>query len=567
MLTRLAVHNLALIENMELSPCGQLNILSGETGAGKSIIVDGLMLLLGARYDKSLLRYGTESGYVEGVFDATVRARDVMNELGLDEDDQIIVTRRFFADGKNEIRINGRAATMSMLRALTATLVDIYGQNEYQSLIRTGEHLRILDYYIRNDCKAEKKEYADAYARYRETVAALGKIGDGAERIREIDLLRFQIDEINDAKTYESEEDELNERRNLITSAERIYAALGQSLQVLNEQDEGAASELVSQAQREIGSISSIKSTYAELYERLHAVSIELSDVCEVLRDESEGLHFDMNELDELEKRLDFIRSLKRKYGNFSAMNVFREKAQARLEFLENADEHYEALTREKKELTDRLYVLAQSVHDKRTRGAEEFARKIKKELNELGMENSDFRVVVSEFPARSEFEGKFGQNGADTAEFYLSPNAGQPLKPLVKIISGGEMSRFMLALKVISNQSDDIPTMIFDEIDAGISGITGRVVAKKLAMLSREHQVLCVTHLPQIASMADAHFFIYKRSEENNTVTNVVPLDGKGMIDEISRLSGSKGISEQSDTNAQTMKRWSDEYKASLAK
>ena len=567
MLTRLAVHNLALIENMELSPCGQLNILSGETGAGKSIIVDGLMLLLGARYDKSLLRYGTESGYVEGIFDATVRARDVMNELGLDEDDQIIVTRRFFADGKNEIRINGRAATMSMLRALTATLVDIYGQNEYQSLIRTGEHLRILDYYIRNDCKAEKKEYADAYARYRETVAALGKIGDGAERIREIDLLRFQIDEINDAKTYESEEDELNERRNLITSAERIYAALGQSLQVLNEQEEGAASELVSQAQREIGSISSIKSTYAELYERLHAVSIELSDVCEVLRDESEGLHFDMNELDELEKRLDFIRSLKRKYGNFSAMNVFREKAQARLGFLENADEHYEALTREKKELTDRLYVLAQSVHDKRTRGAEEFARKIKKELNELGMENSDFRVVVSEFPARSEFEGKFGQNGADTAEFYLSPNAGQPLKPLVKIISGGEMSRFMLALKVISNQSDDIPTMIFDEIDAGISGITGRVVAKKLAMLSREHQVLCVTHLPQIASMADAHFFIYKRSEENNTVTNVVPLDGKGMIDEISRLSGSKGISEQSDTNAQTMKRWSDEYKASLAK
>ena len=541
--------------------------MSGETGAGKSIIVDGLMLLLGARYDKSLLRYGTESGYVEGVFDVTVRARDVMNELGLDEDDQIIVTRRFFADGKNEIRINGRVATMSMLRALTATLVDIYGQNEYQSLIRTGEHLRILDYYIRNDCKAEKKEYADAYARYRETVAALGKIGDGAERIREIDLLRFQIDEINDAKTYESEEDELNERRNLITSAERIYAALGQSLQVLNEQDEGAASELVSQAQREIGSISSIKSTYAELYERLHAVSIELSDVCEVLRDESEGLHFDMNELDELEKRLDFIRSLKRKYGNFSAMNVFREKAQARLEFLENADEHYEALTREKKELTDRLYVLAQSVHDKRTRGAEEFARKIKKELNELGMENSDFRVVVSEFPARSEFEGKFGQNGADTAEFYLSPNAGQPLKPLVKIISGGEMSRFMLALKVISNQSDDIPTMIFDEIDAGISGITGRVVAKKLAMLSREHQVLCVTHLPQIASMADAHFFIYKRSEENNTVTNVVPLDGKGMIDEISRLSGSKGISEQSDTNAQTMKRWSDEYKASLAK
>ncbi len=408
--------------------------MSGETGAGKSIIVDGLMLLLGARYDKSLLRYGTESGYVEGVFDVTVRARDVMNELGLDEDDQIIVTRRFFADGKNEIRINGRVATMSMLRALTATLVDIYGQNEYQSLIRTGEHLRILDYYIRNDCKAEKKEYADAYARYRETVAALGKIGDGAERIREIDLLRFQIDEINDAKTYESEEDELNERRNLITSAERIYAALGQSLQVLNEQDEGAASELVSQAQREIGSISSIKSTYAELYERLHAVSIELSDVCEVLRDESEGLHFDMNELDELEKRLDFIRSLKRKYGNFSAMNVFREKAQARLEFLENADEHYEALTREKKELTDRLYVLAQSVHDKRTRGAEEFARKIKKELNELGMENSDFRVVVSEFPARSEFEGKFGQNGADTAEFYLSPNAGQPLKPLVKI-------------------------------------------------------------------------------------------------------------------------------------
>lgn len=565
MLTRLTVKNLALIENLELAPCGHLNILSGETGAGKSIIVDGIMLLLGARYDKTLIRYGAESGFVEGVFDACAKSLEVLRDFGFDEEDCIIINRKFSADGRSEIRINGRAATIGMLKLLTATLVDIYGQNEYQALVRPSEHLRILDYYVRHTCKENAKNYALLYAEYKTTVSELDKIGDGSAREREIDLLRYQVDEINNAKTYENEEEELLERRNIITSAEKIYEALGHAVDALAEREDGCANELLGEAQKELSGISHLKSAYSEYYDRLQSVAIELSDIGDALRDELGDLNFDLGELDEVEKRLDFIRTLKRKYGSYTDMLVFASNALVRLEYLENADEHYSKLFEKKEKLLNEMYDLARSLHDKRVAGAKEFSDGIKKHLHELGMENSDFTVEIPEFPERANFVNVFGSNGADTAEFYLSPNAGQPLKPLIKIISGGEMSRFMLALKVISNESDDIPTMIFDEIDAGISGITGQVVAKKLAAISRKHQILCVTHLPQIASMADKHFFISKHTEGNSTVTEVVALDENGMISEISRLSGSKGISAQSDSNAGTMKKWSDDFKKSL--
>ncbi len=567
MLTSLKVRNLALIESLELEPCAKLNILSGETGAGKSIIVDGIMLLLGARYDKSLLRYGAESGLVEGVFDTTDRAREVMTELGIGtEDECIIIARRFFADGKNEIRINGRAATTSMLKQLMATLVDIYGQNEYQSLMKAGEHLRILDYYVRKKLKSVRDGYVNFYSEYKDTVYKLSKIGDASEREREIDLLRFQIDEINNAATYENEEDELIERRNVITSAEKIYAALGHAAEALGSREEGAATDAVGEAMRELSSVSALKNTFNELYDRLYTLSIELGDICDGINDELDNLHFDMNELDDLEKRLGFVRALKRKYGSYKDMLAFKVTSEKRLEFLENADEHYSELSLKKKTALHKLYNAAQEMHEIRVAGAVEFENKIKSELGELGMENADFKIEISEFPQESEFEGRFGMNGADTAEFYLSPNAGQPLKPLIKIISGGEMSRFMLALKVISNETDDIPTMIFDEIDAGISGITGRVVAKKLASISRRHQVLCVTHLAQIAAMADSHFYISKHTLNNSTVTNVNELDERGMINEVSRLSGGQGISDKSDGNAETMKKWSTDYKDSLS-
>lgn len=565
MLTRLAVHNLALIENLELTPCDKLNVLSGETGAGKSIIVDGIMLLLGARYDKTLLRYNTPSGYVEGTFETNEAARALLRDFGWDEDDCLIVTRRFFADGKNEIRINGRAATMGMLRELTATLVDIYGQNEYQTLMRPSEHLRLLDAYVRTQAAGCKEEYARAYAQYKETVAALREIGDGASRAREIDLLRFQIEEIENAHTDENEEDELIARRNVITSYEKVYAALAETVNLLGEREEGSASELTGDAERELSGIAHLKTEYNELYERLQSVAIEISDICDSVRDEWESMQYDPGELDEIEKRLSFVRSLKRKYGAYADMKAFAENAAKRLDFLENADAHFAQLTECKDRLLRTLYDSATAWHAVRAAGAREFARRMKEQLHELGMENADFTVELPELPAFDAFEGTFGALGADTAEFYLSPNAGQPLKPLVKIISGGEMSRFMLALKVITAAADDIPTMIFDEIDAGISGITGQVVAKKLAAISRKHQILCVTHLAQIASMADAHFFISKKTADNDTVTTVVPLDERGMVDEISRLSGGKGISEQSYLSAQTMKKWSNEYKSTL--
>ncbi|MDE7395163.1 MAG: DNA repair protein RecN, partial [Clostridiales bacterium] len=295
------------------------------------------------------------------------------------------------------------------------------------------------------------------------------------------------------------------------------------------------------------------------------SVSIVLKALAASVGDELGELNFDPNELEELEKRLQTVRSLKRKYGAFAEMHKFREKSAARLEELENADELCEALTAKKNELLKSVYKKGKIMHGIRAVAAHEFSEQIKKELHELGMENADFEVRLSDFPAIENFDKTFTVSGADTAEFYLSPNAGQPLKPLVKIISGGEMSRFMLALKVIAGAADDIPTFVFDEIDVGISGTIGQVVAKKLATISRKHQILCVTHLPQIASMADKHFYIEKQTVDQNTVTRVTPLSEEGMIGEISRLSGSKGISDESDANARNMKNWCNTFKNAL--
>lgn len=567
MLSRLTIENIALIKRVELEFSPELNILSGETGAGKSVIVDGLTLLLGGRYDKTLLRYGESSGMVEGVFDVTPAVMPKLTELGLDGDDILIVTRRFSADGRNEIRVNGRQVAASMLRELVARLVDIYGQNEYQTLSDKTEHLKLLDYFIRASISELTAEIDEAYSAYRGVVKELKALGDVGEREKNIDILKYQIEEIKSAGVKRGEEDALKERRKLIASAERIRNALGAAADCLTESGETEpASSLIGTALRALGNISDVSDEYLELYDRLKSVSIELEDISETAVDALERMNFDEREIDRLEQRYDLIAALKRKYGDYDKMTAYLSEAEERLYKLENSDKLYEKLLSDKKELADRLYGLCVGLSEKRRAGAIEFSRLIERELNELGMENSRFEVRFSDMPERQAAEDAMTRNGFDSVEFYFSPNVGHPLKPLIKIISGGEMSRFMLALKVITSRTDDIPTLIFDEIDAGISGIVGQAVAKKLARISRSHQVLCVTHLAQIASMADRHYYIEKKVVSDSTVTEVVPLDRAAAIDEISRLSGSKNITETTRETAAEMKKWSDEYKKSLA-
>lgn len=566
MLVKLTIHNIALISGLELEFCDRLNILSGETGAGKSIIVDGLMLLLGARYDKTLLRYGEKSGFVEGVFDLTDKAAAVLADLGIEGDEALIVNRRFTEEGRNEIRVNGRIATTSMLKSIMSALVDIYGQNEYQSLTDVNEHLRILDYYARADERELKPQLKETYARYRETVRQLKSLGNLSEREKNIDILKYQIEEIESAAVKPDEEAALNERRKLIAGAERICSALGTVANDLSEAEEfQSVSSLIGDALGALGSISSLTDAYAELYERLNSAAIEIDDIAETVVSALDDMNFDEKEIDAVEKRYDLLSSLKRKYGPYDKMVKYLAEAKDELYRLENCAELYENLSAEKERLVKELYDLSIRLHTVRAAGAQALAARVKEELAELGMKDSEFEVRFSALPPLEDCESVLSANGLERAEFYLSPNLGQPLKPLVKIISGGEMSRFMLALKVITSETDDIPTLIFDEVDTGISGLIGQAVAKKLARISRSHQVLCVTHLPQIASMADNHYYIEKSAEGGAAVTTVRLLGNAETIEEISRLSGSKDISSATYKNAEEMKEWSEAYKLSI--
>ena len=476
MLQRITIHNLALIRDLEIEFSDELNVFSGETGAGKSIIVDSLMLLVGARYDKSLIKFGAESGYVEGVFDFKDDAPLIA--AGIDcEDGIFIVTRKFTKDGRNDIRVNGKQMTTAMLRELMQNYVDIYGQNEYQSLMKITEQRKILDYFVFKTDDARLKTQRELYNEYKKVKADMTALGDEAARAQRIDILKYQIDEIKASAVQSGEEEKLVERRHVLMAAERIKNALADGFSRLDSDD--GASGAVADAGRSLSSISSLGEEYAQLYERLRSVQIELDDIAECIKDELDGMDGSERELDEVADRLDKLRALKAKYGGYEAMQKFLANAEKELDVAQNGAEYYEELCEKESKLRKALYENSVAVSALRRDGAARMSARILAELADLGMANSAFEVVFAPQPSYDDFTGKVNANGFDECEFYLSPNVGQPLLPLAKIISGGEMSRFMLAIKLITGDLSAIETMIFDEIDTGISGATGLCVAK----------------------------------------------------------------------------------------
>lgn len=562
MLQRIIIHNLALIRDLEIDFSPELNVLSGETGAGKSIIVDSLMLLIGARYDKSLLKYGEDKGFVEGVF--TCSEISPLEELGIECDDGlVIVSRKFFKDGRNDIRVNGKQVTTAMLRELMQNFVDIYGQNEYQSLLKITEQRKILDGCVfKNDDEPLKRNRA-LYDEYKDVCAKMRSLGDEQARAQKIDILKYQIEEIENAHIEPDEEQKLVERRHILMSAERIKTALAESYDRLY--GEGGATDGIADAIRAISYVGAFGDNYASLHERLRSVSIELDDIAESVKDELDGMDAGERELDGIIDRLDKIRAVKNKYGPYDKMLEFLRDAKKELDEAENGAELYDELCKKETDIKARLYESCKRLSELRRTGAREIERQILCELADLGMAKSKFEVVFTDLPQPDAFVKNVTPVGFDEFEFYLSPNAGMPLMPLAKIISGGEMSRFMLAIKLVAGNGGSIDTMIFDEIDTGISGDVGLSVAKKLCRLARGRQVLCVTHLAQIAAMADAHFYIDKYDDDKGTVTRVTELNRDGQIDEVSRLSGTRGVSGTSDKNAAELKAWCDAFKKEL--
>lgn len=562
MISQLHIENIALIDKLELELKDGLNILSGETGAGKSIIIDSLNFVLGERADKSLIRYGTDFAVVQAVFDdyETPAVREYMEECGYDAEDILIIRRKMSLDGKNECRINGRVCTLSILKGLTELLVDIHGQHEHQSLLKSANHIYLLDSIGEDKIEKAKKRVGECYAKYRNIIAEMAKYGNAAERERKLDILRYQIEEIENADVQEGEEEELLAQRKRIRNMEKILTALQSAKSAIDGYDGTGVGASLKNASSILSSIASFDDELPSIEDRLQSAKVEVEDISDTIGNMLDRLDFDARSADRTEQRLDTVRNVTKKYGGtYEALQDFYENATKEADMLANAADTVEELEKAKISAAHELKTEAEKLTQMRITVAEKFEKAMIKELGDLGMGSSTFKVQIE---SASDID-EIGANGADTVEFLISPNVGEPLKPLAKIISGGEMSRFMLALKNIVANIDLIGTMVFDEIDTGISGNISAVVSEKMCNISRNRQVIAVTHMPSLAAMADNHYLIAKAVKNGKTLTHITLLDDD--TQEVARLIGGSYYSEYAIPHALEMKAWADKYKKSL--
>lgn len=534
MLTNLYIENIAVIEKTGIDFESGLNVLTGETGAGKSIIIDSINAVLGSRTSRELIRSGCETAYVSAEFTApNQKAVQIMEEFGFEpEEDTVLLQRELSLSGKGKCRINGRPATAAALRAVGAHLIQIHGQHETYELMSPELHVQYIDKV--GELTGALAEYQEAFHRYRSLKARLDKAQeDEAGRERRIDLLTYQINELEEADFYVGEYEDLLEQRNVIENKEKIASALAEMKEALNGGDESdGAIQLLETACDSAGSITDVLTDVSPLYQRLQNALYELEDCYGEAASLSEAADSEAENLEEIEDRIDLIRRLGRKYGpTIEEMLRFLEEARKELDYLEKFEENREALQQDCQKAHQQALSLAQKLSDKRRETAVRFSAAVKEEMAFLDMPNVE--LVVQQQPC------ELNQNGCDAIELLISANPGEAPKPVAKIASGGELSRMMLAIKNVLADKDDIDTLIFDEVDTGISGSAARKVGLKLQEVSRSRQVLCVTHQAQIAALADKHFKIAKHVSNGKTYTGVTPLDHDGRRDELARIIG----------------------------
>lgn len=556
MLLSLNILNIALITRCSLTLDKGLNILSGETGAGKSIIIDSLTFVLGDRADKTLIRSGENMATVEAVFTVELNDKyiEVLNDLDIEIEDTLIIKRTMTIEGRNECRVNGKIVTLGMLRKLTVLLADIYGQHEHQSLINVANHIDLLDSY--GNLFPIRDKIKDKYDELQNIKSQLSRFGSEAEIKRKLDTLQYQIDEIINAKVEEGEEENLVNLRTKYMSAEKIIQSVSGAYNTLNSESY-SSDNACSAALSFLNSVSQYDDKLKELSDRLDVVSIELSDIVSSLNDYVNEFDYDERKADYVEKRIDEIRLLKRKYGN--DLNAFLSEAQKEYDTLINSNDIIDSLNKQYKDIEEVLLDIAEQLSLARGKYAMNFEKEIISELNDLGMKGTTFSVQINSNPS------DISPIGYDSVEFLISPNIGEPLKPLSKIISGGEMSRFMLAIKNITARLDNIECMVFDEIDSGISGHIAQVVGEKLCNISRNRQVIAITHLPQLASMADNHFLIKKEVDKDKTLTKLSLLNEEDSLREVARLIGGSDYSGYAMPHANEMILHGKNYKNSL--
>lgn len=548
MLLELHIKNFALIDKVDMNFAKGLNILTGETGAGKSILIDSVNFILGDKQSKDIIRRGQESAYVEAIFENDSKEiGDLLGENGIDKEDILIISREININGRSISRINGRTVTIGFLKQIGSLLVDLHGQHEHQSLLYESGHIDILDSFCNEDFWKTKKEYQTLFTKNKEIEKKLEELTrDEQFKLRKLDLLTFQIEEIEVAKLKVGEDIELSKRKLILSNSEKIFSTLNLAYEKLYENREGeGAYDNIGRSISNLEAISGFDEKLKEMYDNLFDIYYRLNDVTSNIREYIDHIEFDPKELDEIENRLDIVNKLKKKYGaSIEEILIFCSKAAEELEHIQKSDELINTYNKERESNFARLLKLSEKLTNIRKTASETLEKQIEGELSYLGMDKAIFKVMMNK-------KESLYENGQDEVYFFMTANPGEPLRQLSKVASGGEMSRIMLAIKSVIADIDKIPTLIFDEIDIGISGRTAQAVAEKMWQISSKHQILSVTHLPQIASMADNHFKIQKNVNEDITTTTVNKLNNDNQIDELARMLSGSTITELTRNHA----------------
>jgi len=538
MLELLHIENIAVIEAADIEFAPGFNALTGETGAGKSIVIDSLSAVLGQRTSRELIRTGADKAFVSAAFSGT--APELTETLGIqpEADGTLLLQREIQADGKNVCRVNGRPVTVSQLRALGARLLNIHGQHDGQQLLDEEQHIVYLDSFGRVECLANT--YAEKYKHFTDIRRQIGALQmDEAEKARRVDTLQYQIEELRRAKLKAGEEEELTARRGMLRNAEKFLDAVAGADYALNGDDSGGgALSALRQAQDALGGVRHLDDAFGQLYERLGEAYSEVYDIAATVEDKRGELDVSPGELDRVESRMDLLYRLKKKYGaTVEDMLDYQARCEAELAQIEDAGDTLvrleQALSKAEKEARQ----AAQALSDARKAAAEQLTSQILTELQQLDMGKIRFAVDFAEKPLDGD--------GMDAVRFLMSANVGEELRPIHKIASGGELARIMLAMKNVLSEQDQVGTMVFDEVDTGVSGRAAQKVAEKMARISRKKQVLCVTHLPQLAAMADTHFSVEKGERNGRTYTEVRRLDREQRRQELARLTGGSHVSQ----------------------
>ena len=557
MLQYLHVKNLALIDEIEVEFGRGLNILTGETGAGKSIILGSVNLALGGRYTKDILRQGTRYGLVELTFSVeSERQIRRLKELDVYPEDGFVTLQRRLMEGRSVSKINGETVQMATLKAVSAILIDIHGQHEHQSLLYKKNHLAIVDAFAGEETKKQKEKVAETWQQYKGKIRELSEAGtNGSERAKELAFLKFEVDEIVRAELKEHEDEELESCYRRMCNGKKIAQSVAECYQYTGEDGE-SASEKLGRALRTLSEAVDADEQLSQLYTQLADVDNLLNDFNHELTEYQKNCEFSDEEFYETEKRLNEINHLKTKYGNsYEEIMSYCKKQEERIGILENYDTYMQELEKSCEQLSQKYLELAGKLSALRQKKAKMLEKKIQKGLEDLNFEQVQFEIHFAE-------KKEYAKDGIDDVEFRISLNQGQPVKPLTEVASGGELSRIMLAIKAVMADKDEIETLIFDEIDVGISGRTAQKVSEKMALIGKEHQVICITHLAQIAAMADRHFLIEKKTEDAVTRTQIYPLNEENSVEELARILGGARITDTVMQSAREMKNLASQMK-----